>query len=274
MFDASALGTFGHLPDPPKKPGETPDRSFSAGLLPKLTAVAAGDVDLRPYTTQTNQYSASSCVGNATADSVEILNAIAGLPAVQLSRLFVYTLARNMVDADLDGRGDIDKDNGTFIRLAFDVLNKFGICREDLAVEDGGWPYDLTKLSTLPSLKSMRAATAHRIHSYYRIEEDGDARIEGVLAALRANHPVVFGTTLEQSFLHVSDGTPVGPPAGATIGNHAMIVVGYIEGKGFIIKNSWGPDWGVNGCCFMTPDYLAWPLTSDMWVPTKGSMFA
>lgn len=273
MFDPTALGPFGYKPDPPTKPGEEPDRSFSAQLKPKLVAFTAGDVDLRPYTTQTNQYQASSCVGNATADSVEILNAIAGMPVVQLSRLFVYTLARNMEDEDGDGRSDINQDHGTHIRLAFDVLEKFGICREDVAVEQGGWPYDLAKLYTLPTLKSMRAATGHRIHSSYRIDETGDARIARIVDALRANHPVVFGTAIEQSFQSVSDESPVMPPSGATIGGHAMICVGYLQSQGFIIKNSWGPDWGDNGCCIMAPDYLAWSGTTDIWVPTMGAMF-
>ena len=264
---------FGYLPDPPTKQGEAPDRSFAVALSPMLSAVTAGDVDLRPYTTQTNQYSASSCVGNATTDSVEILNAIAGVPPVQLSRLFVYTLARNMADEDGDGRADIDRDHGTYIRLAFDVLEKFGICREDLAVEQGGWPYDLNRLFTLPSLKSMRAATGHRIHSSYRIDEQGEARVQRIIEALRAYHPVVFGTRIEQSFQSLAGPGPVSPPAGSTIGGHAMIVVGYLQEQGFIIKNSWGPSWGENGFCIMTPEYLAWEGTTDLWVPTKGAMF-
>lgn len=266
MIDLSALGPFGYIPDPPLKPREEPDKSFSLHLKPYLTAATDGDVDLRPYTTPTNQYNASSCVGNATADSVEILNAIAGLPIVQLSRLFVYTLARNM-------QNEVTQDHGTYIRLAFDVLASFGICREDLSVADGGWPYDLSAKFTLPSLKSMRAATGHRIHSSYRIDEDGDARIEKIIEALRANHPVVFGTLLEESYESVSDLTPIGPPSGATIGGHAQIVVGYIQGQGFIVKNSWGTDWGDKGFCIMKPEYLAWSGTTDLWVPTKGAMF-
>lgn len=268
MFDPSRLGRFGYHPDPPGA-----DLSFSEKLRPKLSAAFGGDVDLRPYTTQSDQYSAGSCVGNATADAVEILNAIAGHPPVQLSRMFIYTLARNLADEDGDGRSDIDKDEGTYPRLAFDVLTKFGVCREDIGVDKGGWPYDLTKLHTLPSLKAMRAATGHRIHSYYRITESGSDRIDAVLAALRANHPVVIGTKVEKSFLSVSSADPVGVPKGETIGGHALIIVGYLQAQGFIVKNSWGGSWGDNGCCIMAPEYIVWRETSDLWVPTKGTMF-
>lgn len=261
-------GPFGYLHDPPK----ASDMSFSAVLRPKLTQVTGGDVDLRPYATPSNQYSAGSCVGNATADAFEIINAIAGHPPVQLSRLFIYTMARNMMDQDRDGRPDIDKDDGTFIRLAFDVVTNLGVCREDLPVEQGGWPYDLTKLHRLPSLKAMRAATGHHIHSSYRISETGTARIERVIEALRANHPVVFGTDVGVEFQDISSMAPMGPPTGEILGGHAMVIVG-VTGQEFIVKNSWGTAWGEKGYWLMSPDYLTWGKTVDLWVPTMGAMF-
>jgi hypothetical protein len=254
---------FGYKPDPTN----SADFSFTNDLAPKMARVASGDVDLRPHCTETHQFNASSCVGNATADSVEILDSLEGRPKVQLSRLFVYTLARNMMDADGDGRGDINQDHGTHIRLAFDVLGKFGICTE------GRWPYDLKKLFTLPSLMAMREATGHRIHSYYRISETGDARCDSVLQALRSNHPVVFGTLVDKPFCSFVGETPIGIPGGDTVGGHAMIVVGYMNGN-FIVKNSWGRGWGDAGFWYMKPEYLGWSKTSDIWVPTSGSTFA
>lgn len=271
-FNREALG---YRRDPEKKPGEKPDYSFSEKLRPKLTAVWPGDVDMSEHTTETNQYWAGSCVGNSTADAVELLNSVEGLPKVQLSRLFLYTLCRNMMDTDNDGRGDIDKDEGTYIRLAFDILSRFGICREDIPVSKGGWPYDLQKLHTLPSLKAMRAATGHRIHSYYRIDETGQDRVEAILAALRAQHPVVFGTLVTKGFTQRRDAGPIGPPKDgeAIAGGHAMMLCGYDRTKGFLMHNSWGKAWGEDGFAYLTEDYLAWGKTWDIWVPTKGMAF-
>lgn len=285
----STLGKLGWLPDPLKKASEKPDYVFKRGLqtpsdtpelFTQLKVSSSGDVDLTIHTTETRQYRASSCGGNATADSVEILNSIEGRPHVQLSRLFVYTLARNFMDMDHDGRSDINKDEGTYLRLCFDVLSKFGICREDIPKNEGGWPYDLDPrtqkpkdLYILPSLKAMRQATGHRIHSYYRIVAKGEERLAEILSALRSNHPVVFGTLVNEAFVNLRSEGPVGPPSGATVGGHAMIIVGYISGKGFIVKNSWGLDWGDFGRCLMKPEYLAWSETSDLWVPTLGVTF-
>lgn len=268
------LTKYGYKADPPKKADQKPDFDFTAGLLPKLPQVSQGDVDLMAFCTESHQYSIGSCTGNASADSVEVLNAIEGKPGVQLSRLFVYTLARNFMDQDGDGKGDIDKDDGAFLRFCFEVLSKFGICREDLPAGKGGWPYDVNKVHTLPDLMAMRAATAHRIHSYYRISETGDNRLEKIVAALRANHPVTFGTIVDTSFQQIRDETPWEGPKGQILGGHAMLVVGYLASFGFIVKNSWGKNnFGFNGFCIVKPHVLASKETGDLWVPTKGTAF-
>lgn len=257
---------YGYWPDPVRASLEAPAHNFSIQLAPKLTQVTPGDPDLRPFCTSSNQYDIGSCAGNATADSLEVLNAISGLPPVQLSRLFVYALARNL-------DGTLDQDNGSHIRRCFEVLSSFGICREDLAAGKGGWPYDTSKVLVLPDIMSMRSATGHRIHSYYRIVETGDALLEKMLEALRAHRPVVFGTQVDDVFEKIKDTTPWKRPTGPLLGGHAMMVVGYITGLGFIVKNSWGPNWGENGFCIMAEDIFTSDKTQDIWVPTNGSEF-
>lgn len=240
------------------------DLKFAA-VAPKLAAggTTTGDVDLSPYSTPSNQYDLSSCVGNATADSVEILNAIAGYEPVQLSRLFVYAMARIRA-----GDPKLEHDEGTYIRTAFDTLSRFGVCDEYL------WPYRTDTVHTSPSIKAQRQAVGHRIHSYYRIDSNGDDRLDDIVKALRAKHPVVFGTLVTDEFGRTRDRTPLRrPSANANVqGGHAMIIVGYVGGH-FLVKNSWGSNWGSLGFCVMTPEYLSWSNTWDIWVPTLGIDF-
>jgi len=266
-FSARKLGKrFGYVPDPPKLRGEKPDRKFNNALL-KTRAGNSTYVDLSDFTTDTNQLRASSCVGNATADAVEVVNAIEGRPRVELSRLFVYSMCRALQDLDRDGKGDIDHDEGTWVRLAFCVLQRFGICTEEI------WPYDLRRLYRLPSLKAMREATGHRIHSYYRITSTGNTRLDLIIDALRSHHPVVFGTQVTKEFMKLRSRGPVPRPKGNVFaGGHAMMIIGYVP-DGFLIKNSWGPGWGEDGFCVMAPEYLSWKQSTDFWVPTLGTSF-
>lgn len=70
---------------------------------------------------------------------------------------------------------------------------------------------------------------------------------------------------------------PVISRKGRADGGHAIAIVGYTE-QGFIIQNSWGPDWGMRGFALLPyEDYLlhatdVWvaqlgvPLSMDLWV--------
>lgn len=230
----------------------------------KLNAAPLGDVDLSPYCTPSDQFRLSSCVGNATADSVEILNSIAGYAPIQLSRLFVYAMARIR-----SGDPSLQKDEGTYIRSAFDTLSRFGVCDEYL------WPYKESAVHHIPSIKAQRQAVGHRIHSYYRIDSTGDARVQDIVKALHAKHPVVFGTLITSKFQECSDRTPIQRPLAheSILGGHAMIIVGWIGGN-FLVKNSWSAGWGSHGFCLLTPEYITWDSTWDLWTPTLGLDFS
>ena len=164
--------------------------------------------------------------------------------------------------------GNLDKDNGTFIRSCFDVISRFGVCDEYL------FPYDVTKYNAMPSFMAMRQAMGHKIHKAYRIKDTltPKDRIESCIQALRANHPVVFGTQVSSSYQALSDNTIQYPPTNNIVGGHAQVIVGWIQGY-FLVKNSWGTGWGMRGFSYFSPSYITWHQTSDLWVPTIGSEF-
>lgn len=229
-----------------------------------------GDVDLSAYTTETNQLSLSSCASNATADSIEVLNDVAEKAAaaregrapmapIQVSRMFIYNITREKF-------GRLHINEGTYIRDNFQTLTNFGVCSEEL------WPYALEKFNVSPSMMAMRTAVANRIRGFYCIKDEGEDRLAQILAALRAKHPVVFGTGITSDFQSYNgNGTIQKPGKDEEISNHAMLIIGFYSGKGFLVKNSWGRNWGLSGLCFMSEDYLMWDKSFDFWVPTQGA---
>jgi len=226
--------------------------------LVKLAASSDQEYRIPEFTPISNQGSLSSCVANSTCDAFEVLMGVSGKKVVELSRLFVYWNARVYTH-------DTDKDDGTFIHNAFDSLTRLGVCPES------EYPYLSSMVFAQPTLRAYKTANDNMISGFYRIDSYGDQRLRDIEAAVRANHPVVFGTAVDavfQSSMGV-DRTFTTPQA--SIGNHAMIVVGVRRNPDlqFYIRNSWGSGWGSNGHCWMDSNYLAARETSDLWVPTN-----
>jgi C1A family cysteine protease len=56
-------------------------------------------------------------------------------------------------------------------------------------------------------------------------------------------------------------------PGESVVGGHAVVAVGYNDAKqAFIIRNSWGPHWGMKGYSPMPYPHLMDPnLSDDFW---------
>lgn len=218
-----------------------------------------GVLDLRKWCSPVeNQAQAGSCVGNGVVGALEFLQIRNGLPYTDLSRLFVYYNSRLMT-------GDQDKDEGTYIRIAFGTLTSLGTCSEKK------WPYDLNNLFIRPSWGSYREAYPHKITSFYRIQEtSGQPLIDSIKRALQAQHPVVFGMIVDQDYMSIGSDGMVAMPQKTRVnaGGHCQVIVGYDENKRrFIVRNSWGTYWGDKGYAYVPYDYLDAADANDFWVP-------
>lgn len=215
-----------------------------------------------PCTTPiSNQLNLGSCVANATADAFELLLQRPD----QISRLWLYWLARAYHDAT-------GVDDGTSIRYAFDALRRYGACPEEI------WPYDTSKVFYQPPVYAYTVASANKLTGFYRIGTVGEERADDIETAVRANHPVVFGTEVSEQFTQcfdvqqVDSGKGWSYPTGKIAGRHAMVVVGVRKSNGrrqFKIRNSWGERFCLGGYVWFEEDYLTDSGTSDIWVPTQ-----
>jgi C1A family cysteine protease len=250
---------FGFRPEPPNPK----HLSFEKLLKPRIASFASfGDKDLRefsPANQRHDQSRTSSCTANAVVRAVEIRQNMypGGPPYVDLSRLAIYYLARQMMTPP-----ETDKDEGSYISHACDVLRRFGVCPE------ADWPFAIEKLFTPPTWMSMRRAYQHKIKAFYRITSSGSARVAEVARCVQAGLPVVYGTLIGSDWYgyrgELASIPPLDVPAEPK-GGHATILIGTM-GNTFIGENSWGSGWGDEGFYRITTDVIASRNSSDFWV--------
>lgn len=122
-------------------------------------------------------------------------------------------------------------------------------------------------------------AAKRPLGAYYRINKDSLNDLQAAIAevgAIYASASVHAGWWLDdpnaKSVEHDPeiDGLPIISMANLkSTGGHAFAFVGYTP-DGFIVQNSWGPDWGFNG--FAVLRYRDWLLHgSDAWVAVLGA---
>lgn len=127
-----------------------------------------------------------------------------------------------------------------------EVLAEQGTCRQEL------WPDD--RPSPLTREQQLEA-DAQRYHL------EGaplPIALDDVRKVLSAGCPVHVSMNTGAAFSDVGrDGVfnAAEAPWGSH-GRHAMLIVGYV-GNFFILKNSWGPDWGDKGYCYVPKNVLA-----------------
>ena len=90
-----------------------------------------------------------------------------------------------------------------------------------------------------------------------------------MLTCLAEGYPFVFGFTVYESFESpkvARTGVVDMPGEGEkALGGHAVMAVGYSrEDERFLVRNSWGAQWGVEGYFTMPFEYLE-TLAADFW---------
>lgn len=205
-----------------------------------------------------NQGQLGSCTAHALTGALETLENKDKLPLVQMSRLFVYYNERDMEHT-------VAQDSGARIRDGIKTLVSQGCCTEDL------WPYTISKFTDKPTAACFKDGLDHQVTSYQRIDT-----VDQMRACLASGFPFVFGFTVYESFESqaVAQTGIVNMPAQTerVLGGHAVLAVGYNDtAKRFTVRNSWGPDWGIQGYFTIPYDYLASrDLSDDFWTVRRG----
>ena len=239
------IQSYGWIPDRP----DHRDYLYSA-IAPKVKLPSK--IDLRNECSPIeNQGHLGSCTANALAGHLEFLGKISGQTYKDVSRLFIYYNERAI-------EGTVGFDSGAMIRDGIKVLAKYGVCPES------SWPYDISQFTRKPAAACYKEGLKHRITSYHRLQV-----LSEMLNCLAEGFPFVFGFTVYESFesLKVAQTgiVPMPKKTERALGGHAVMAAGYDQKqKRFIVRNSWGTQWGQTGYFTMPYAYLE-TLADDFW---------
>jgi C1A family cysteine protease len=243
-----AVSRYGWIPDLPDH------RDILFGDVRRIPKRLPGKVDLRADCPPVeDQGQLGSCTANALVGMLEYLEIIHKVPFVDLSRLFVYYNERVIEHT-------VNEDSGAMLRDGIKTLVRQGVCRER------NWPYKIEKFAVKPPASCYREALNHQALSYQRILAVNEMR-----ACLADGFPFVFGFSVYESFesreVELTGIVPMPKRTESLLGGHAVLAVGYNHAeKVFIVRNSWGMDWGIKGYFMMPYQYLAdRNLSDDFW---------
>jgi C1A family cysteine protease len=237
--------SYGWIPDRP----DHRDFLYSA-IAPKVKLPLK--VDLRSECSSIeNQGHLGSCTANALAGNLQFLERVSGQIYKDVSRLFIYYNERAI-------EGTVGFDSGAMIRDGIKALVKDGVCPES------SWPYDISKFTRKPTAVCYKEGLKRRITSYHRLQTLGE-----MLNCLAEGFPFVFGFTVYESFesLKVAQTglVPMPKKSERALGGHAVMAAGYDQKqKRFIVRNSWGPQWGQAGYFTMPYAYVE-TSADDFW---------
>ncbi len=215
-------------------------------------------VDLRAqFAPVYDQGDLGSCTAQAWAAVHQFLHKKAGLTAYIPSRLFIYYNERVL-------EGTVSWDSGASLTDGAVVMRKQGGPNEAI------WWYNTTKYTVKPNQSVYADGLKHLTTGTARVRQTKDD-FKKILAA---GYPIVGGFSVYESFESdavTSTGVvPMPKMTEGLLGGHAIVIVGYSDEKQWwIVRNSWGAEWGDKGYCYMPYDYLTnYNLADDFWTAT------
>ena len=201
-----------------------------------------------------------SCSVFAVVSALEYESGIQNGTATRLSEEFLIWAMRKL-------HPGIPVDDGYHFRDVITALQTYGV--PPFEVMPNTFGKSIEEIS--PPGEAVAAAEARRGVTPVWFRLNDPHLLERIVGALNAGKPVIIGvrwpnwrTFWDTNLLHKQ--TPMEEAA------HAVTLIGYRKHKEsldemrFIFRNSFGPEWGLAGCGFVTGHYLRENLLSALYL--------
>lgn len=161
-----------------------------------------------------------------------------------MSEAYVYYNAREI-------QGDTSIDEGANLYNVIRGMAAKGVCLEELC------PYDSSVFDKRPSDEAYEDGKEHTVTT----AKDIPVSVESVKSAINDGYPVVGCFRIFESLQDNTSGYIPMPTDNERNSEeekfHAMVICGYNDKHGhFIVRNSWGTDFGDKGYCYLPYSYL------------------
>lgn len=143
------------------------------------------------------------------------------------------------------------EDTGSSLYGVVESMTKYGVCAERFC------EYDINLYDANPTEEAYADAVRHKIKCAKNVEISH----KDITSALSEGYPISISLKIFDSFGNHSKGFIYRPTdeeiANNKFGNHAMVICGYSEeDKVYIVRNSWGKDFGDKGYCYIPFSYI------------------
>lgn len=201
-----------------------------------------------------DQGATGSCVGWATADTLLRWHYVKSGMLDESSRPSVrfHWMAAKETDNFTVRPTTFIEEDGTSLKSALDVARKFGSVREETL------PFLSGALYHGDSAGFYSMAAKLRISAYFNLGRN----LDGWRRWLAGQGPVLARLDVDATWdqATTTNGVLNRYQADTARGGHAVALVGYNESH-FIVRNSWGTQWGDAGYAYATPEYASAAFT-------------
>ncbi len=215
--------------------------------------VSATSLDMRTnFASVKDQGEIGSCLAFALTSVFEyVMRSVNRTKEFDLSERFLYYNARLLGSES----GDVKGIEGSRFKPAIESLLQYGITSEEFCV------YTKESADEKPSEAAYNDAKKRILKKALNVQ----CNVNAIKSALEDGYPVVGNFTLCQSFANINHGF-VPMPSDDEISEvkqsgensaHAMTIVGFEDKlQCFLVRNSWGVNWGTGGYCYIPYAYV------------------